>query len=108
MKEQEIVKAILEWLTYKKIFHYRNNTGAMVSEYKGKKRFMRFGSLGSPDIIVFKKSDQGAIAIALEVKRDEKAKQTESQKQWQEDFETKANGKYLLVHSIAEIESALI
>lgn len=48
--EHEIQKQILDWLKIKGIFHWRNNTGAMASTYKGKTRFMRFGAVGSPDI----------------------------------------------------------
>ena len=30
MKESETQKAILEWLAWKHVFHYRNNSGAFV------------------------------------------------------------------------------
>ena len=41
----------LEYLAYRGILHYRNNSGAIVSEYKDKKRFLKVGAAGSPDII---------------------------------------------------------
>lgn len=53
ISEHDIQKQILDWLKVKGIFHFRNNSGAMMSNYKGKARFMRFGALGSPDIFAF-------------------------------------------------------
>jgi hypothetical protein len=50
-KESDVRKAIIEHLGYKRVFFYRNNSGAMAGEYKGKKWFMRFGPVGSPDIV---------------------------------------------------------
>ena len=105
MKEQEIVKSILEWLSWKKIFHWRNNTGMIFSEYKGKKRAFKMGQVGSPDIFVvvpvkLYETNYGQI-IGLEVKA-EKGKQSESQLEWQKNFE-KAGGCYLLVRSLDEV-----
>lgn len=64
--EKDIQRQILEWLAYQGIFSWRNNTGAIVSEYKGKQRFMRFGMKGSPDIIGILKDGK---FLAIEVKR---------------------------------------
>ena len=47
-KEREVLKSCLDWLTYKKIFHHRNNTGAFTNEAG---HFFRFGASGSPDIV---------------------------------------------------------
>lgn len=66
MLEKEIQRQILDYLEIKHIFHWRNNTGAMVSEYKGKKRFMRFGAVGSSDIFALKEGK----FYAIEVKTD--------------------------------------
>lgn len=68
----------------------------MVSEYKGKKRFMRFGASGSPDIIVVYDGKY----IGFEIK-DTKGKQSDTQKKFQEALE-KAGGKYYLIRSIDE------
>jgi hypothetical protein len=46
MKESDTQKSILEWLAWKHIFHYRNNSGAFVDSQK---HFYRFGAVGSPD-----------------------------------------------------------
>lgn len=51
-KESEIQAAILEYLKLVPgVTAWRNNTGAFVGEYKGKRRFVRFGFPGLADII---------------------------------------------------------
>jgi hypothetical protein len=51
LTEGEIVKVILQYLDAKGVFCWRNNTGAIVAENAGKKRFFRYGLRGSADII---------------------------------------------------------
>lgn len=51
ISEKEIQNLILEYLHLRKFFCWRNNSGAMVSSHNGKQRFMRFGLVGSGDII---------------------------------------------------------
>lgn len=62
--EHDIQRQILGWLEHKHIFHWRANCGAFAGEYRGKKRFMRFGKKGMPDIFAV---HQGKI-IGIEVK----------------------------------------
>ena len=50
-KETDLVKECLAYLKLKGIMAWRNNTGGTVSEYKGRKRFTRFGQPGSVDIL---------------------------------------------------------
>lgn len=50
-RETDIVRAILDYLAVQKIPARRMNTGAFSAEYKGKKRFHRFGAPGMPDIM---------------------------------------------------------
>lgn len=52
MKESETQKAILDYLALKKIFAWRNNTGAqIIRNADGSTRFLRFGKKGSADIL---------------------------------------------------------
>lgn len=51
ISEKEIQHLILQYLQLRKIFCWRNNTGAFGAEYNGKKRFIRTGLVGSGDII---------------------------------------------------------
>lgn len=101
MSEHDAQKAILDWLACRRIFHWRNNSGAMVSEYKGKSRFMRFGSPGSPDIFAMHKG----VCYGIEVKA-EKGKQSDAQKEFQLRFEA-AGGVYIVAKGIDEVEKAV-
>ena len=54
--EAQVQKACLEFLSWKGIFHWRNNSGGVVADYTNKQgqtksRFMRYGHSGSSDII---------------------------------------------------------
>jgi hypothetical protein len=53
--EGAILKQILDRLAAEHIRAFRMNTGAVASEYKGKNRFMRFGTPGMADILAFPK-----------------------------------------------------
>ena len=48
--ENDVKKAILDYLAAKHVFAFRNNTGAFAGSYKGKARFFRYGAKGSGDI----------------------------------------------------------
>lgn len=98
LKEKDVQKAILDWLFWNKIFHYRNNTGAFVDSNK---HFYRFGELGSPDIIAVK----DGVFIGIEVKGTG-GKQSEYQKQFEERL-TKAGGKYILAYSLDDVEDLI-
>jgi len=97
VKEADLQRLILDYLSVKKIFHYRNNSGAMVSEYQGKKRFMRFGAVGSPDIVCIKSGKY----IGIEVKGTG-AKQSENQLNFQSNMEY-AGGQYVLAYSLEDV-----
>jgi hypothetical protein len=101
MKEAEAQKAIMEWLSWKHIFHWRNNRGAMAGEYKGKKWFMRFGAVGSPDIFAL----NGGVCYGIEVKGP-KGFQSDAQKEFQEKFEN-AGGVYILAKGIEDCENVV-
>jgi hypothetical protein len=46
----ETTRAILFYLASRGAFVWRQNTGAVVSEYNGKKRLIRYGTPGAPDV----------------------------------------------------------
>lgn len=69
----------------------------MFSEYKGKKRMLKFGAVGSPDIFAIK---DGKI-YGLEVK-NEKGKLSENQLDFCLDMSA-AGGIYKLVRSIDDV-----
>jgi hypothetical protein len=63
--EKDIQKVILQYLNLQGHFCYRQNTGAVISEYKGRKRFFRFGVKGASDITGISKDGK---RIDIEVK----------------------------------------
>jgi len=93
-KEKDVQRSILDYLELIGAFYYRNNSGAMVAEYKGKKRLLRFGAKGSPDIIVVK----NGLYIGVEVKGTD-GKQSEDQMDFARRL-IKAGGEYILAHSL--------
>lgn len=99
--EHQIQSAILDYLKLKRVFHWRNNTGKMFSNYKGKTRMISFGTVGSPDIFALK----GGVLYGLEVK-SATGKPTEEQIGFGELM--KDNGAiYKVVRSVKEVTEIL-
>src|SRR5580692_9371360 len=103
MKESETQKAILEWLAWKKFFHYRNNSGAFVMPETAThaRRFFRAGVVGAPDIVCVIAGQY----VGIEVKAP-RGRQSENQKEFQRQLE-EAGGKYILAHSIDDVAIAI-
>lgn len=96
MLEKEIQKSILQYLSLKRVFHWRNNSGALQTQHGG---FIRFGAVGSPDIFVIKKG----ICFGLECKT-KKGRLSDGQLLFSEDF-AKAGGVYCVVRSLDDVIS---
>jgi len=94
MRESLIQKQCIEYLNLKRIFNYRQNTGAYKTERGG---FVKYGTAGSPDIVAVIKGQY----VGIEIK-NEKGKQNANQKAFQKALE-KAGGKYLLIRSLEEL-----
>lgn len=92
--EKSTQKSILEYLTIKGIFHYRNNSGGFKDQ---RNRFYRFGALGSPDIVAVVNGQY----VAIEVK-DIKGRQNDNQINFQKALE-RAGGKYILAKSLDDV-----
>lgn len=96
-QEAKIQKAILDYLTYKRVFHWRQNSGAMPIASPGGRRFVRFGKVGAPDIFVLK----GGTLYGLEVKAP-KGDQNENQSKYETEFK-QAGGHYHVVRSLDDV-----
>jgi hypothetical protein len=94
MKESETQKAILEWLAWKHIFHYRNNSGAFKRDDG---HFYRFGAVGSPYIVCIIDGQY----VGIEVKAP-KGRQSDNQKEFQRQLEA-AGGGHILAFSIDDV-----
>src|SRR3990172_7092534 len=75
LKETEITKAVLEYLSLRGIFAWRNNSGAARYMNNGKQRFVKFSFTGASDILGIVPTYSDAIAVtrtgrflAIEVK----------------------------------------
>lgn len=92
--EKETQKACLQLLEMKRIFHYRQNSGAFKAEHGS---FIRYGTPGAPDIVMVISGRY----IGVEVK-DIKGRQNENQKDFQQRLEN-AGGEYIIVKSIDDL-----
>lgn len=70
-------------------------------ESKGQRYYVRFGALGSPDIVCVISGQ----FVGIEVKAP-KGKQSDNQKEFQRQLE-EAGGKYILAYSIDDVEREL-
>lgn len=94
--EKQIQNAVEQYLTIKKYFFWKNNTGAMKTEYGG---FIRFGAIGSPDICLVK----DGFFIGLEIKAP-KGRQSEGQILFQKRLK-EAGGEYYIIRSIDDLKN---
>jgi hypothetical protein len=94
MKESEIQKSIIYYLTYKKYFFWRNNSGALKTERGG---FYRFGAVGSPDIFLIKKG----LLWGIEVKK-KGGKLSEGQIIFKDNM-IKNGARYLVAYSLDDV-----
>ncbi len=77
--EADIQKACIDWLNLQPGTRvWRQNTGGVAREYKGKKRFVRFGQKGQADITGI---GPGGVRIECEVKANG-GKLSEAQGEW--------------------------
>ena len=94
MLEKDIQKGILQYLQVKRVFHWRNNSGAYKTSHGS---FIRFGEPGSPDIFVIR----GGMIYGLEVK-NEKGKLSDLQEEWSKGF-MKHGGLYHVVRNLDDV-----
>jgi Holliday junction resolvase len=97
-KESDIQRAILDYLSIKRIFHWRNNSGALKTEGG---HFVRFGAVGSPDIFALHKG----VLYAIEVKT-KKGRVSDAQAQFLVQV-NRAGGVPLVARSLDDVMKKL-
>ncbi len=98
--EKEVVRDCLEFLSLQRgVTCWRNNTGMALSSYKGKTRAIRYGTVGSADIIGLI-APQGRF-LGVECKRVGK-EPSDDQKAWLAAVR-EAGGVALVAHSLQEL-----
>ena len=108
--EAEISRAIMDYLAARHVLTYRMNTGACEAVYKGKTRFLRFGTPGMADLLAFQRvkihGKYFTVPWFIEVK-SEHGKQSELQRSFER--QVKDNGiEYLLARSVDDVDQALL
>lgn len=99
LKENAVLEQCLDYLHVKQIFAWRNNTGAV----KVGKRFIRFGYVGSSDIIGITKDGR---FLAVECKREKGGVLSEPQKVFLEEI-NRNGGVAICVHSVLDLIKGL-
>ena len=97
-EESGIVKTCLEYLSLMGYIAIRNNSGLVIFDSNNKKRAIKLGTAGSPDIIACSPKGQ---FVAIECKSS-KGRLTEKQKEFLKKVE-KLGGKSLVVKSIDDL-----
>jgi hypothetical protein len=96
--EQDLTRAILQALTTQLgVFCWRNNSGTMPAEHKGKARYIHMSPTGSPDIFGILR---GGKLFGIEVK-SKTGKQSAKQEAWGNRM-IKLGAHYDVVRSIGE------
>jgi hypothetical protein len=109
--EAAVQKCVTDYLTAKRILFFRMNSGAVVSEYKGKSRMIRYGTPGMSDLVAFPlrwdKPHTWRLPgiIWLEVKAPNGV-QSDAQKSFQALVESNGH-RYAIVRSLEDLEAVL-
>lgn len=103
--ESQILTACIQWLHWKGVFMWRNNSGAYKPEASG--RFIRFGYPGSADILGLMpaNSNRPGVFLAVECK-SAKGKLSEHQQRFGQKV-TESGGIYLVARSVDDLEREL-
>ena len=86
MKESDVQRQILDYLALKRIFRYRNNSGAFIDSQK---HVYRFGAVGGPNIVCVSVGQ----CVGIGMKRPGE-KQSDHQKDFQEKLQE--GGRYVI------------
>jgi hypothetical protein len=105
VKESDILKQILDYLTVEKIWHLRINTGAMFGRHKGKSWAVRFAKPGTADILCTVEDQQGILILWIECKRP-KEKQSADQLAFEQEVLNAGHG-YLLADSYEKVRERI-
>lgn len=97
VSESSIQTAICDYLSYKRYFFWRQNTGGMYREGRWFSQ-PKYSKNGVPDIILVKDGK----FVGLEVKRP-KGKQSAHQLAFETDCK-KAGGEYYIITSVEEVQ----
>lgn len=98
--EKSVLNAVMEYLSLKRIPHWRINSGALRTERGG---FIRFGSKGMPDLYAI---GPAGISVWIECKRPKGGRLSEAQKEFL-DCINRNGGIGIVVNSVESLETQL-
>lgn len=97
-KEHDLQRTILDYLALHRVWHRRLNTGAApYISPAGRKRFVRFGKPGDPDIIAYRRP----YLVAIEVKGT-RGKLSPEQREFSEIFK-QLGGIYVVARRLEDV-----
>jgi hypothetical protein len=99
-RENSVLNAVMEYLSLKRIPHWRINSGATKTERGG---FVRFGSKGMSDIYAI---GPAGISVWIECKRPKGGRLSEAQKEFL-DCINRNDGVGIVVNSVDSLENQL-
>ena len=101
--ERDVLKSCMDLLAlYPNIYARRQNTGAFAGEYKGRKRFVRFGTPGAGDIIAV-----GPAGLYIEIEVKVPGKGLRPEQAVHAGWVRKMGGAFIVAHSVEELQEAL-
>jgi hypothetical protein len=100
VRENSVLNAVMEYLSLKRIPHWRINNGATKTERGG---FIRFGSKGMSDIYAI---GPAGISVWIECKRPKGGRSSEAQKEFL-DCINRNSGVGIVVNSVDSLENQL-
>lgn len=108
--EREVVRDCLAYLRLRGVLAWRQNTGAFAGEYKGRRRFVRFGEPGMADIagVITPRFDprQAGRSIFVECKRPVGGRLSDDQRAFLDNARA-AGALALVVTSASELAAML-
>jgi hypothetical protein len=99
-KEADVIRAVDQWLTAKRVPHWRINSGALKTE---RGRLVRFGAVGMSDFYAI---GPGGVSIWIECKRPDGGRLSEPQRLFLECINQRG-GVGIVVSSIESLETQL-
>lgn len=108
--EGYVKQAVMQYLTLKKIFFLRVNSGSMLTEHNGKKRRIAMGEKGTADLLVILGQGDDYCDYPASHKRvywleikSPTGKQSPAQKEFQKQREADGH-RYALIRSIGDLQ----
>jgi hypothetical protein len=103
LSESEVQEQLVQWCDYNHIYHERMNTGAVPYQNRsGEKRYVKFGRPGMADLLIGIPVN-GFVALGYVEVKSTKGKQSEHQKEFQQEMEA-LGIPYILARSVEDLQ----